>query len=192
MHQDSTPHPASGRPGRLAALLLFAVAGTGAMDLLLDGAEARSSVHFWMDVAILILSLTGCAYFWSGWRREGVSLARAEGILNHQRAERDEWKRRAEAYLRGLGEAIDTQFRAWGLTAAECETGILLLKGLSHKEIAAACGRSERTVRQHAIAVYRKSGLEGRTGLSAYFLEDLLLPGTGQPAMPMDNLAVPH
>jgi hypothetical protein len=32
-------------------------------------------------------------------------------------------------------------------------------------------------VRQQALAVYRKSGLNGRNDLAAFFLEDLLLPG---------------
>jgi hypothetical protein len=36
--------------------------------------------------------------------------------------------------------------------------------------------RSERTVRRHAVSVYRKSGLAGRAELLAFFLEDLLLP----------------
>jgi hypothetical protein len=36
--------------------------------------------------------------------------------------------------------------------------------------------RGERTVRQQALAVYRKSKLSGRASLAAYFLEDLLLP----------------
>ena len=36
--------------------------------------------------------------------------------------------------------------------------------------------RSERTVRRRAVSVYRKSGLAGRADLSAFFLEDLLLP----------------
>jgi hypothetical protein len=49
-------------------------------------------------------------------------------------------------------------------------------KGYGHKEIAALQRKSERTVRQHAVAVYRKSGLSGRAELSAFFLEDLLLP----------------
>jgi hypothetical protein len=31
-------------------------------------------------------------------------------------------------------------------------------------------------VRQHAVSVYRKSGLAGRAELSAFFLEDLMLP----------------
>lgn len=37
-------------------------------------------------------------------------------------------------------------------------------------------GRSERTVRQHAIAAYQQSGLGGRAELSAFCLEDLMLP----------------
>jgi DNA-binding NarL/FixJ family response regulator len=53
---------------------------------------------------------------------------------------------------------------------------LLLLKGYGHKEIAKLLGRSERTVRQHAVAVYRKSNLSGRAELAAFFLEDLLLP----------------
>jgi DNA-binding CsgD family transcriptional regulator len=35
---------------------------------------------------------------------------------------------------------------------------------------------SERTVRQQALNVYRKSGLNGRSDMAAFFLEDLLLP----------------
>ncbi len=81
----------------------------------------------------------------------------------------------AEA-LRGLGEAIDAQFERWGLTPAEREVGLLMLKGLSHREIAEARSIGEATVRQQAQALYRKSGLRNRSDLSAFFLEDLLLP----------------
>jgi DNA-binding NarL/FixJ family response regulator len=51
-----------------------------------------------------------------------------------------------------------------------------MLKGLSHKEIAAARATTETTIRQQALAIYRKSGLGNRSELSAFFLEDLLLP----------------
>ena len=91
-------------------------------------------------------------------------------------AERDAWRTRAEKLLRGLGEEIDRQLREWELTPAERETALLLLKGYGHKEIATFQEKSERTVRQHAVAVYRKSALSGRAELSAFFLEDLLLP----------------
>jgi DNA-binding NarL/FixJ family response regulator len=59
---------------------------------------------------------------------------------------------------------------------------LLLLKGLAHKEIADARETSERTVRQQSLAIYRKAGLSGRAELSAFFLEDLLLPVAGSGA----------
>ncbi len=62
----------------------------------------------------------------------------------------------------------------------ERETAILLLKGFSHREITSIAGKSEKTVRQHSVAIYRKSGLGGRAELSAFFLEDLLLPATSK------------
>jgi DNA-binding CsgD family transcriptional regulator len=96
-----------------------------------------------------------------------IGLARREGT---------EWRARVEHLMRGLGAAIDQQFDDWGLTDAEKDVALLLLKGLSHKEVAALRGRAERTVRQQALAVYRKSNLDGRASLAAYFLEDLLLP----------------
>lgn len=53
---------------------------------------------------------------------------------------------------------------------------MLLLKGLSTKEIAAVRASSERTVREQARSIYSKGGLTGRSALSAFFLEDLLAP----------------
>ena len=56
---------------------------------------------------------------------------------------------------------------------------LLLLKGLSNKEIAAVRAASERTVREQARSIYSKAGLTGRAALSAFFLEDLLAPIEG-------------
>ena len=47
---------------------------------------------------------------------------------------------------------------------------------LSFKEAAAVRDTSERTVREQARSLYKKAGLAGRSELSAFFLEDLLLP----------------
>jgi DNA-binding NarL/FixJ family response regulator len=76
---------------------------------------------------------------------------------------------------------VDEQMGRWGLTPAEREVALLLLKGHGHKQIASATGRSERTVRQHAIAVYRKAGVGGRAELAAFFLADLELPTESLP-----------
>jgi DNA-binding NarL/FixJ family response regulator len=53
---------------------------------------------------------------------------------------------------------------------------MLILKGLSHKEVASLRGTSEATVRQQAQAIYHKSNLPGKTAFSAYFLEDVFSP----------------
>jgi DNA-binding NarL/FixJ family response regulator len=116
-------------------------------------------------------------YLGVAWGRAERGLVRAHQVLAEHQQERDSWREQAQAALRGLGEAIDNQLTAWSLTPAEKETALLLLKGYSHKEIAHHTDRSERTVRQHAVSVYRKSGLSGRAELAAFFLEDLLLPG---------------
>ena len=96
--------------------------------------------------------------------------------LEVARAEGSQWRTDMRELLKGLGDAIDRQFERWHLTAAEREVAMLLLKGLSHKEIAVVRGASVLTVRQQARAVYAKANLSGRAALAAFFLEDLLLP----------------
>jgi hypothetical protein len=39
-------------------------------------------------------------------------------------------------------------------------------------------------VRQHAAAVYKKGELSGRAELSAFFLEDLMLPESSEENLP--------
>lgn len=157
-------------------LLLGGIAVGGGVDLWMDWPNAPGAFHVAFEVAVLALSLGGVAYLWSGWMRTRISLEQTLASSGSLEAERDEWRQRAEKLLRGLGEEIDGQLRRWKLTAAEREVALLLLKGCGHKEVAALLDRSERTIRQHAVAVYRKSGLSGRAELSAFFLEDLLLP----------------
>ena len=96
--------------------------------------------------------------------------------LDAARIQGRQWRDETRVLLKGLGEAIDRQFLTWKLTEAERDVGLLMLKGLSLKEIAAARVTSERTVRAQARSIYAKAGLSGRAALSAFFLEDLLAP----------------
>lgn len=99
--------------------------------------------------------------------------------LEIARVQGQRWRSDARALLNGLGEAIEAQFSRWNLTEAEREVALLLLKGLSLKEIAAIRVTTERTVRAQARSLYSKAGLTGRAALSAFFLEDLLAPISG-------------
>jgi DNA-binding CsgD family transcriptional regulator len=160
----------------ISTLLLGGIAIGGGVDLWMDWPTSPGAFHVAFEVAVLVLSLGGVAFLWGGWMRTRRSLTRTRAASVRVTEERDAWRQRAEKLLRGLGEEIDAQLRSWNLTVAEREVALLLLKGYEHKEIAALLDRSDRTIRQHAVSVYRKSNLSGRAELSAFFLEDLLLP----------------
>jgi DNA-binding CsgD family transcriptional regulator len=164
----------------------WAVGGTGAVFLLIaalicidylgDTQTHDATLHAAIELTLMAIAVAAGTIAWSRF----IALRRRERLLSRDldraRAEADRWKTEASDVLRGLGAAIDAQFERWVLSAAEREVALLLLKGLSHKEIAEVRETSEKTVRQQSLAVYRKAGLSGRAELSAFFLEDLLLP----------------
>jgi len=96
--------------------------------------------------------------------------------LEIARSEGEGWRRKVHTHLNGLRVEITNQFGDWGMTDAEQEVGLLILKGLSHKEIASLRGTTEATVRQQAQSIYARSNLPGKSAFSAYFLEDLFNP----------------
>lgn len=170
---DSDTRFRVGLTAALAAIVTF-----GAVDVIMDQPMPLLSFHMMVEVTFISICVGTSIYLWVGWNRTRHSLLRTEETLAANRSERDLWRSRVDRYMRGLGEEIDAQLRRWKLTPAERETALLLLKGYGHRDIAALLRKSERTVRQQAVAVYRKSNLSGRAELSAFFLEDLLLPVT--------------
>ncbi len=96
--------------------------------------------------------------------------------LDDARREGEVWRAKVQSHLAGLRVEMEKQFEEWGMTTTEQEIGLLLLKGLSHKEIAELRGTSQVTARQQAQSIYQKSRLPGKAAFSAYFLEDLFAP----------------
>ncbi|MFM5894707.1 MAG: tripartite tricarboxylate transporter substrate-binding protein [Novosphingobium sp.] len=112
------------------------------------------------------------------WQRRSAKirtgeLKRALDALNEIRSQLNSKGGASDPDSAGERTAIARQMEAWGLSSAELEIGWMILKGLQFKEIAAARGTSERTVRQQAQAIYAKSGIPNRAEFSAHFLEDL-------------------
>jgi DNA-binding CsgD family transcriptional regulator len=165
----------SGSPGLVIGILAVVAAGT-MVDVLLDGPERWLTAHVLLELGLAGFSIGMIVMLARRWHRTQRHLVRAEEQLEQGWAEREEWRDRAQHALAGLAAAIDQQLQAWQLTPAEREVAFGLLRGFSHKRIAALSNRSERTVRQHAIAVYHKSGVGGRAELAAYFLDDLMPP----------------
>lgn len=164
----------------LASALQFGfIAVLIGVDVLSDYRAGSRPAHLLTELAVMGLAMAGVAGLIARLRRARREAARLGLDLAAAQAEARRFRQDARELLRGLGQAIDQQFARWNLTTAEREVALLLLKGLSHREIAELRATAETTVRQQALAVYRKSGLRGRSDLAAFFLEDLLLPPAG-------------
>lgn len=132
-----------------------------------------------LKITPVVITSVGVALLFRLTRQQRDEHLQVIRDLEIARLQGQRWRSESRTLLNGLGEAIDAQFTRWSLTDAEREVALLLLKGLSTKEIAAVRAGSERTVREHARAIYAKAGLTGRAALSAFFLEDLLAPIEG-------------
>ncbi len=153
----------------LVALELYEEPALSALDIALELVGIVPAVLTSVGLAVLFL-LAGRQ------RDEHLTLIHD---LEIARAQGQRWRSEARTLLNGLGEAIESQFSRWNLTEAEREVALLLVKGLSLKEIASVRATSERTVRAQARSLYSKAGVTGRAALSAFFLEDLLAPIEG-------------
>ncbi|MCF6304208.1 MAG: helix-turn-helix transcriptional regulator [Rhodobacteraceae bacterium] len=86
--------------------------------------------------------------------------------------------RKVEGQLRvASGEfhnLLKEHFAQWSLSNSEKDVAFFAVKGLSNAEIAELRGTGEGTVKAQLNAVYKKSGLESRTQLLGYFIEELM------------------
>lgn len=171
----------------LGVLVAFvAVALLAALDLASDLAAGTTVEHVLAEGSVFLVGLLGAVLIARRLMRvvRSERAARREALVLAERleasqAEAARWRAEARDLLAGLGAALDRQFERWALSPAEKEVALLLLKGLSHKEIAEVRAITEATARQQSRAVYKKAGLSGRNDLAAFFLEDLLIPGNG-------------
>jgi DNA-binding CsgD family transcriptional regulator len=178
---EAAAAPRSRRSPRLSdaatpTVLVFLVLLLVLSDLVSDIADGAPLYHMAGMIAGTILSLVCLGFMWrllSSYRSRERALAVE---LDSTRADLVEWRAKAADTLQGLGVLIDRQFDRWGLSPAERDVGLFLMKGFSFREIASLRHSSERTVRQQAQAVYSKADLAGRAELAAFFLEDLLPP----------------
>ncbi len=174
----------SERPWLGAILAAFAAMTVLAVvDVLADLREGTTVGHVAVEGTIALVGLVGAGLVARQLaalsRLARAATAEAEVLADRlaaSAAEAARWRAEARTVMAGLGAAIDQQLERWQLSPAEKEVALLLLKGLSHKDIARVRSVTEATARQQARAVYRKAGLSGRNDLAAFFLEDLMLP----------------
>ena len=160
----------------VVALFLFIVAVLVFLDIYNDYYEGVALWHNIIELMTATIALIGVLYLVKGIFRLKHSLQNEQQFSKKLQVEAEKWRRVSKTYLQGLSVEIDEQLSRWNFTEAEKEVSFLILKGFSDKKIAEIRNTSVKTIRTQANSVYSKSGLSGRSELSAFFLEDLLLP----------------
>jgi len=162
---------------KIAMVLYGVIFALIALDIISDYGDGIEWSHLITEMMVLMIAVIGLGFFWHKYyqsMQSTLKILQTNLAVAHEEAQR--WRDESRDLIAGLGVEIQKQFVRWTLSNAEAEVGLLLLKGFSHQEIANIRNSSERTVREQARALYRKAGISGRSSLSAFFLEDLLLP----------------
>lgn len=160
----------------IIVMVILAIVVVGNMgDVLYDYREGASIAHILMELSIAIISFALITALTIGIWRQSRSNARLKAELASVSEANEQTLPPALASARHeLALVLKKQFEDWQLTQTEREVAMLLLKGLSFKEIAAVRDTMEKTVRQQASAIYKKASVSGRHAFSAWFIEDLL------------------
>ncbi|MEO6113501.1 MAG: hypothetical protein ABIP07_03515 [Sphingomicrobium sp.] len=161
---------------RLIALGLACFALLLALEWATEG-EDIDLADFMIDaLALLLLVATSvaAALLAVGAREQRQERQALLKDLEKAKADGAQWRAQAEDQLAQFRQVIGEQFEQWEATDAERDIGHLILRGLSHKEIARLRQTSEATVRQQAQSLYRKAKLPNKGAFSAYFLDDAL------------------
>ncbi|MDH3948451.1 MAG: DNA-binding response regulator [Gammaproteobacteria bacterium] len=159
-----------------AALVLifsFVVIASGA-DLVADLSHGADTEHILKEAAIVCISISAIAWLLLGLRQQRLEIKSLHQELETLNSPQTPPRKYVLEARKKLGNVVTQQFSEWMLTGSEIEVGWLLLKGLSLKEIAIVRSTQEKTVRQQASSIYKKSGVSGRHAFSAWFIEDIL------------------
>ncbi|MEZ5535719.1 MAG: LuxR C-terminal-related transcriptional regulator [Thiolinea sp.] len=154
--------------------LLIIITVMTTYDLIHDYQEGTPIFHLLIELLVVVSSVIGIGFLIKELTKHRHDLEVVKEKLTITREELSESREHVKAAGKEFMKAINQQFDSWTLTPSEREVATLLLKGLSFEEISTVRNTKEKTVRQQASSIYRKSGLSGRHEFAAWFFEDLL------------------
>ncbi|GIX42911.1 MAG: hypothetical protein KatS3mg129_2644 [Leptospiraceae bacterium] len=120
--------------------------------------------------AILLLFITILVF--------SVKIYNSYGIENlyHKITEKEEevslYKEKYRNSIKQIKKGIEEQFDYWKLTKSEKKIAQYLILGYSFKQIAGILNKSEKTIRNQSLNIYKKSGMTSRHDLAGFFLYD--------------------
>ena len=77
-------------------------------------------------------------------------------------------------------QVMQAFFEDWGLTNAEREVAVMILKGLDNDTISDVRNTASGTVRAQATSIYAKSATSGRAQFISLFMEELMVGEIGR------------
>ncbi len=144
-----------------------------AFDIVLDHIGIYTTAHMVVEVLAVILLLGLISYLGISMLIDRRLIENLENRVINAETAAEQWAEKSQVLLEDFKSRIFSRFNEWKLTEAESEVGYLILKGISLKAIAAERLTGDKTVRQQAAQIYKKSDLQGRNELAAFFLEEL-------------------
>lgn len=160
------------------SITLFVISTLTLFDMLTDLKNGVTLGHVSFEGIVALMAAIGLALLLKSTFGLKRGLKIEKNITDKLKEENEKYRIQSKSYLEGLSATINDQLTQWELTKSEKQIAFLLLKGFSLKEIASIRGTSEKTTRTQSASIYSKAGLASRSQLSAFFLEDLLLPLT--------------
>lgn len=153
--------------------LLTVYTGYELYDELLDLGQGESPLTVWTEILMVSTTLGFIFYvtrlLYLSQRQYKESQQKLEQVKEQLRSSNERLRQGKEAFR----DTIEWQLDEWKLTQAQKDVSVLLLKGLSAREIADIRNVQEKTVRNHLSVIYEKSGLPGRNIFCAWFFEGL-------------------
>ena len=143
-------------------------------DIFFDIQEGIPVSHIWHEVVMFGIAFGALIWQIRVIMKKNDHIQSLNTELLDTKQSYQEWKAKTHASAQEIRHLIDKQFLLWHLSHSEKDVALLLIKGLSMKEIAEIRNTQEKTVRQQATTIYKKSELSGRQELAAFFLEDIL------------------
>ena len=162
------------KEANILILLFTIVVITSGADLLADFSHGVDTAHIVKEAITVSISIVAIAWLLLGLHQQRLEIKSLRKEIDAVDNIQSIPKKYVLEARKKLGNVVKQQFAEWTLTCSEIEVGWLLLKGLSLKEIAIVRNTQEKTVRQQASSIYKKSGVSGRHSFSAWFIEDIL------------------
>ncbi|MGB7318232.1 MAG: helix-turn-helix transcriptional regulator [Planktotalea sp.] len=150
--------------------------------VLIAALQIVCAIFFVSDILFTLIGLRAAPISWQ--TRELLEIGAALGlvlgvvlgiaVLLKFRARTVQVEEQLKIAAGAFAQVLQERFEAWGLTPAEKDVALFLIKGMSTAEIGGLRKTSEGTIKAQTNAIYRKAGVSGRSQLLSLFIDDLM------------------